>query len=339
MGIWRVGIDESSGRPTGSPEVVAAGVDVSMDLPHLTADGASLVFRSMIASVNPAAIPFDPVTERAGPVTLLQHRTALLSPYDVSPDGEWIALANIRERQEDLFIMRRDGSELSRITDDSARDRSPYFTRDGASLTFFSNRGGSYQPWTVRRDGGSPTALPRMPGKATNYTFTSPDGQRLVIVFTTTGWVVTPNPGPATLDPGTIVAAPAFGMGILNPTRWSRDGRFLSGPIASESGAYIGNALYEVASGKARQLSDDAPGESLAWMPDSARVVYFSKGGKLFIQNIASVDRREINVRLPLPPDGDASVIASPDGRTLYYGAQQTEANIWMVRRPKAAGK
>jgi hypothetical protein len=44
-------------------------------------------------------------------------------------------------------------------------------------------------------------------------------------------------------------------------------------------------------------------------------------------------------VKLPLPPDGDFSLTASPDGRTLYYGAQQLSANIWKVERPKPAKK
>ena len=224
MGIWRIGIDEASGRPTSGPTPVATGVDVSMDLPHLSGDGATLVFRSMIASVNPAAIAFDPVTERAGPVTLLQHRTAILTPYDVSADGQWLALANTRERQEDLFLMRRDGTELSRVTDDPARDRSPYFSPDGSSLTFFSNRSGKYQGWSVRRDGGSPTPLTDISGKEINYTFMSPDGRQLLVASSTKEWLVGP-------------------------------------------------------------------------------------------------------------------MVASPDGRTLYYGAQQTEANIWMVRQPKAVEK
>lgn len=64
------------------------GVDVSMDLPHLTADGAALIFRSMVTSVNPAAIAFDPATERAGNVTMLQRRTGILAPQDVSADGQ-----------------------------------------------------------------------------------------------------------------------------------------------------------------------------------------------------------------------------------------------------------
>ena len=73
MGIWRIPVDEASGRPTGSPEPVVSGVDVAMDLPHLSKDGTSLVFRAKIESVNPAAIAFDAVTGKAGSVTLLQH--------------------------------------------------------------------------------------------------------------------------------------------------------------------------------------------------------------------------------------------------------------------------
>src|SRR5262249_15489206 len=138
MGIWRIAIDEATGRSGGAPEPVAAGVDVSMDLPHLSADGSSLVFRSMNMSVNPAVFSFDPATERAGPVTLLQHRTGILSPSDISPDGRWLALGNLRDRQEDIFVMRADGTELSRVTDDDARDRVPRFSPDGSSLVFYS---------------------------------------------------------------------------------------------------------------------------------------------------------------------------------------------------------
>ena len=36
---------------------------------------------------------------------------------------------------------------------------------------------------------------------------------------------------------------------------------------------------------------------------------------------------------VPLPPDDVWSIAAAPDGRTLYYGAQQLEANIWRVER------
>ncbi len=77
----------------------------------------------------------------------------------------------------------------------------------------------------------------------------------------------------------------------------------------------------------------------MAWMPDHSRVVYFTTSGKLMIQDIGSLKRHEIEVRLPLPPDADFNIVTSPDGRTIYYGAQQTEANIWKAERPKAMSK
>jgi len=97
--------------------------------------------------------------------------------------------------------------------------------------------------------------------------------------------------------------------------------------------------LYDVASGAVKKLSDDAAGELMAWMPDDTRVVYFTASGKLMIQDIVSLKRHEIDVKLPLPPDADFNIVASFDGQTIYYGAQQTEANIWKVEAPKAGKK
>ena len=51
------------------------------------------------------------------------------------------------------------------------------------------------------------------------------------------------------------------------------------------------------------------------------------------LQDIESLKREEIRGTLPYPPDGSRSIVAAPDGRTLYYGAQQVEANIWIVKR------
>jgi len=92
-----------------------------------------------------------------------------------------------------------------------------------------------------------------------------------------------------------------------------------------------------VAAGTVRQLSDDAAGFDMAWMPGYARVLYFTTSGTLMIQDIASLERHEVAVKLPWPPAEEQAIAASPDGRTLYYGAQQVEANIWKVERPKAA--
>ncbi len=341
MGIWRVGIDETSGRTTSAPEAIAAGVDVSMDLPHLSADGSFLVFRSMSQSVNPAAIAFDPVTDRTGDVRLLQHRTGSLMPTDASPDGKWLALNNIFERQQDIFVMHPDGTALSRLTDDIARDWIPMFTPDSSAVTFYSNKDGKYDSWSIRLDGSNRLKLTDFPEDTANPVF-GPDGHHLAfeagpnyrdIAIGTAPW-------PVTRKTATIVKAPSVQGGIFNPTTWSPDGRWLGGAVAPTSGGgYGGNALYDVAAGTVRALSDDADGIQLAWMPDSKHVVYWSVGDTLMIQDVASLKRHAIDIKLPLPPDSYRSIAVSPDGRTIYYGAQQQEANIWKVERPKTSKK
>jgi Tol biopolymer transport system component len=337
MGIWRIGLDESSGRPTGAPEPVAIGVGVAMDLPHLSADGTSLVFRSKIESVNPAAIAFDPATERAGDVKLLLHRTGILIPVDVSPDGHWIALHNLRERIEDLFIMRPDGTELSRVTDDPTRDRYPRFSPDGTTLTFYSNKGGPYEAWSIQLDGSRRTRLTDLPDAEVDYAFFAPDGRRLIAVLFSGDWLIGSPPWPMTRKTATLTKAQQVGGGLMVPTYWSRDSRRLVGGIFLPSGTQRGNASYDFASGAVTQLSDDAGGYTMAWMPDDRRILYFTAAGTLMIQDLVSLKRHEVAVKLPLPPDVDFSLAASPDGRMLYYGAQQLSANIWKVERPKPA--
>jgi hypothetical protein len=65
-------------------------------------------------------------------------------------------------------------------------------------------------------------------------------------------------------------------------------------------------------------------------------VIYFTATGALVRQNVISLERREVAASLPYPPDILGSLAIAPDGRTLYYGARQIEANIWVVKRSRA---
>jgi serine/threonine-protein kinase len=339
MGIWRIGVDEATGRATSPPELVVAGVDVSMDLPQLSRDGASMIFRSKLESVNPAAIALDQVAERIGAVRLLQRRSGILTPSDISPDGAWLALYNSPDRQQDLFVMRPDGTELTRLTDDPARDWNPRFTPDGEALTFHSNQSGTYEAWLLRRDGSGRTRLTDFGGSGVVYPMFAPDGQRLMVErFDSIAPFVGSAPWPVTRESATLLVGTALPEGDLNTAYWSRDGRWLSGGIQLASGNIRGNGLYEVATGRVRKLSDDAYGDELAWLPGYRRVVYFTGSGALVVQDVESLARRVLSAALPYPPDQLGSIVAAPDGRTLYYGARQVESNIWMVRRVADGG-
>jgi eukaryotic-like serine/threonine-protein kinase len=337
MGLWRIGIDESSGRARGAPELVAAGVDVAMDLPQLSRDGASLIFRSRLESVNPAAIAFDPAAEQVGSVALLQHRSGLLVPTDVSPDGAWLALYNALERQQDIFLMRRDGRDLTRLTDDIARDWIPRFTPDGEALTFYSNQLGPYESWLIRRDGSGRTQLTDFGELQGQSPVFAPDGERLLILRADSLIpMIGAAPWPVTPESATRLTGFDVPGGHMYASGWSPDGRWLTGTVQPHSGANRGNAIYEMATAHARILSDDGVSEVLAWLPGSRRVVYFTKSGALVVQDIESLERRILSDALPYPPDQLGHIVAAPDGRTLFYGARRVESNIWMVRRAAA---
>jgi serine/threonine-protein kinase len=334
MGLWRIAVDEQSGRARGQPEPVATGVDVDMDLPHLSRDGSMLVFRSKIESVNPAAIAFDPAAARIGTVTLLQHRSGILVPSDVSPDGKWLALVNVPDRQQDLFLMRPDGSGLTRLTEDAARDWAARFTQDGKAVVFFSNREAKYDAWSIRLDGSGRTRLTDLEFGVT-FSMLSPDGKRLVVGRIPKGGMIGTTPFPMTEKTATILPLEVDG-GTIVPSYWSRDGRWLSGYVVNSAGEANGFGVYDIVAGRARQLNSDSRSFDIAWLPGGRTVVYFTNRGTLVMQDVESLARREITGSLPYPPDLLMSIAASPDGKTIYYGARQIESNIWLVKHPTA---
>ena len=97
--------------------------------------------------------------------------------------------------------------------------------------------------------------------------------------------------------------------------------------------------MYDIATGTVRRLNSDAASFGLTFLPDHRHVVYFNARGALFMQDIESLQRWVIADSLPHPPDLHQYIVASPDGRTLYYGARQVESNIWIVPRAGAENR
>jgi serine/threonine protein kinase/WD40 repeat protein len=329
MNLWRIAVDELSGKILGVPETVTAGVQASASLPSFSKDGARLAFRSRVGSVNPVAVPFDPVSLRAGMPSLLDTRNNIRVPSSVSPDGKQIAFFSIGESQEDLFIGTTDGP-MRRVTDDPARDRAPMFTPDGRSLVFYSNRDGTWQPWIIGTDGGGLRKLAEAPEEAV-YALVSPKGDLVAFasnsarkVFSTslTSGISTP-----TQLPGTEV-----GGKYLTPTAWSPDGTRLTGPLGSESGRPGGVGVYDLTARRTIDVSSDET-YGVQWLADSRRVVYITaNSAQLVVVDTVTRARTVVDVRLPGPSTNELLAI-SPDNRTIYYGAARAEADIWIVER------
>src|SRR5690242_9707791 len=58
-----------------------------------------------------------------------------------------------------IWVANDDGSNVQRLTVNSARDTNPRFSPDGKTIAFSSNREGNYDVYTISADGGRPHRL------------------------------------------------------------------------------------------------------------------------------------------------------------------------------------
>jgi Tol biopolymer transport system component/serine/threonine protein kinase len=327
MNLWRISVDQATGKPTGAPEPVTMGAQASSGLASFSKDGKRLAFRSRIGSTNPFEIPFDPVTLKAGEPRLLDSRTNIRVPSDVSPDGSLVVFFSIGERQEDLFVG-PPGGAMRRVIDDAPRDRAPEFSADGKSLLFYSNRSGNWQAWMIGLDGSGLRQVGNVPAGVV-YPVLSPRGDMMAFSGSSVRGAFQ-----MLLPSGEVSPLPGAAIGdeVLTPLSWSRDGARIAGPLESSSGAPTGVAVYDIAAKTTTKVSDD-PSYSLHWMADNRRVIYFTNGGwQLVVVDTSTRTRTIIPLRLPAPSTNDMFAL-SPDNRHIYYGGARAEADIWILER------
>ena len=90
MNLWRVPIDEESGKPTGEPEAIITPA-VSLAHPSISADGKRIAYSNVLETQNIQRIPFDPIAgKRTGEPEWITTGSGRWSSCDVSPDGQWL---------------------------------------------------------------------------------------------------------------------------------------------------------------------------------------------------------------------------------------------------------
>ena len=110
MSLWRVAIGELSGKVTGQPEPVTTPSEYAMQL-SFARDGRQLAYVSEIRRANLYRLEFD--SERGAivgqPIAITQGSQQMFHP-ELSPSGEWLAFDSVGTKQEDLFVIRPDGT-------------------------------------------------------------------------------------------------------------------------------------------------------------------------------------------------------------------------------------
>jgi TolB protein len=70
-----------------------------------------------------------------------------------SPDGTRICFVSTRDGNSELYVMNRDGSNLTRLTNHPSIDVSPTWSPSGTQIAFTSDRSGSPQIYIIEADG------------------------------------------------------------------------------------------------------------------------------------------------------------------------------------------
>ncbi|MCL4394691.1 MAG: hypothetical protein M1482_07795 [Chloroflexi bacterium] len=76
-----------------------------------------------------------------------------------SLDNGLIAFVSNRDGNAEIYVMNPDGSNLKRLTNNSAADGHPSWSPDGSKLAFESNRDGNYQIYIMNADGSNQTRI------------------------------------------------------------------------------------------------------------------------------------------------------------------------------------
>ena len=89
---------------------------------------------------------------------------------DWSPDGNRITFMSARDGNWEIYTVNGDGSQPTRITDNSAEDGLPTWSPDGNWIAFVSSRGGLWSLYTVPATGGEPQKLWDVPNIGRDWT-------------------------------------------------------------------------------------------------------------------------------------------------------------------------
>ncbi|HEX4950322.1 MAG TPA: protein kinase [Blastocatellia bacterium] len=324
MNLWRVPVEEHSGKVLGQPEAVTTPSPFSAHL-SFSRDGKRVVYAQIVSRANFQQVGFDPRREKLmGQPAWITQSSRWANTPDLSPDGEWLAFDSQGGQPEDLFVVRRDGTSLRQLTDDAHRDRRPNWSPDGKQIVFFSNRSGKWEIWMINSDGSGLQQLTDTPKEVTNAVW-SPDGTRLVYrnYGSSPSIIEVGKPWP---EQSPEVLPSMKDLSDWFPWSWSPDGRKIAG-FKMGAGGPEGISVFSLESRQLEKLTNF--GLRPVWSSDSRRMLFQDLQARLYLLDSQSKKFRE--VLSGRPHDLGNGVALSRDDRLIYFSLVTTEADIWLM--------
>jgi eukaryotic-like serine/threonine-protein kinase len=326
MNLWRVAIDEASGKPLGEPEPIITPAPF-LAHPSVSADGRRIAYTAVSQTSNIQRLPLDPaaVSVKGAPSWVTTGSRLWANP-DPTPDGDWVVFYSRDQPEGNVYICRPDGTGLRQLTSD-AIDRVPRWSPDGKWVAFFSERGGKFQIWKIRAADGSDlqqmtdtgsVAVWSPDSKRLATSAPSPNGERSTFVFDANRTAAEQKPE--------VLPVPNPDLRLFIPISWSPDGARLAGQIGFSDRGGAGIALYSFASRTYERLTDF--GEWPAWFGDSRRILFVFKGREFWVLDTRTKQTKKIYSTV-------WDVLGPPritrDARAVYFSRRVTEGDIYLL--------
>jgi len=98
-----------------------------------------------------------------------------------SPDGKKLAFCSSRDGNAEIYVVNTDGTNIRRITFNSAIDTAPSWSPTGREIAFTSDRTGFPQLYLMDAEGGNVRKV-SFGGDYLDSPVWSPDGERIAFV-------------------------------------------------------------------------------------------------------------------------------------------------------------
>jgi Tol biopolymer transport system component len=239
-----------------------------------------------------------------------------------------IVFTSDRDGNDEIYVMNADGSNQTRLTNNTANDWGPVWSPDGTKIAFVSNRGGG-EIYVMNADGSNQTNLTNNPAFDSQPAW-SPDGTRIAFLSERDG-------------NREIYVMNADGSNQTRLTNnpdddydpaWSPDGTQIAftswGDFIDAEGKPTSIKLYVInADGSNLTSPTDSPAYAWqgAWSPDGTKFAYtghyawssaytFRTGdNEIFVQNADGSNR----INLTNNPADDWTPVWSPDGTRIAF--------------------
>ncbi len=233
-------------------------------------------------------------------------------PWSWSDDGRIAMALDVRDLNSEIYTIAPDGSGMTRVTHDLARDGMPAFTPDGSRIAFTRGEPATTDLYLVDTDGSDLTQLTDEAGFEHSATW-SPDGSRLAFVrgdgevdgFGASGklWVTGVDGSGLRMLSDQLVGYPA----------WSPDGTRIALELRDDEVVHLG--VFDL---ETRTLTEFGEGNSPRWSPDGSRIAFVGHvdgAWDIYVMDAEGKDR----VRLTSDDAFDTFPIWSPDGQEMIF--------------------